>query len=205
MVYIANSPLISQILFTNSGVTRMTTMKQYDYLNRLTQISSVPSAASPLSFNYTYDSADQRVLSRLADGGYWRYQYDALGQVAGGHKFFSDQTPVAGEQFDYAFDTIGNRTRTKAGGDQNGSKQQIANYSANNLNQYTSRDFPGYLDILGLGLATNTIIVNGITADRKGEFFHQQLQIGNGSNPQWASITVAEAGQATVSGNRFLC
>ena len=48
--YVANSPLVSQITFKQSGLTRMTTTKQWDYLNRLTQISSAPSAAytSPL-------------------------------------------------------------------------------------------------------------------------------------------------------------
>ena len=36
--YLANSPLVGQILFTNNGTVRMTTTKQYDYLNRLTAI-----------------------------------------------------------------------------------------------------------------------------------------------------------------------
>jgi hypothetical protein len=43
--YLANSPLVGQIVFTQNGSTRMTTTKQYDNLNRLTQISSAPTAA----------------------------------------------------------------------------------------------------------------------------------------------------------------
>jgi len=34
---------------------------------------------------------------------------------------------------DYAFDNIGNRTQTLAGGDQNGWNQRLAAYGANNL------------------------------------------------------------------------
>ena len=51
--YLANSPLMGQIVFANSGAVRMTTTKQYDYLNRLTGISSSSSLSS--SFNYQYN------------------------------------------------------------------------------------------------------------------------------------------------------
>ena len=47
-----------------------------------------------------------------------------------------------------AFDTIGNRRQTLAGGDQNGGNQRSAAYTVNNLNQYTQRTVPGYADIL---------------------------------------------------------
>jgi len=57
----------------------MTTTKQYDYLNRLTGISSVggASSASPISFNYNYNAANQRTRNALADGSYWVYGYDS--------------------------------------------------------------------------------------------------------------------------------
>src|SRR5271165_3365485 len=101
----------------------MTTTKQYDFLNRLTQVSSQPSAAYtlPIAFNYHYNPANQRTKDTLADGSYWLYAYDSLGQVTNGCKFFADGTPVAGQQFDYTFDTIGNRTQTLSGGDAAGS------------------------------------------------------------------------------------
>jgi RHS repeat-associated protein len=38
-----------------------------------------------------------------------------------------------GQQFDYAFDTIGNRTQTQAGGDQNGANLRLASYTNNVL------------------------------------------------------------------------
>jgi len=33
--YTANSPLVGQVMFSNNGALRMTTTKQYDFLNRL--------------------------------------------------------------------------------------------------------------------------------------------------------------------------
>ena len=196
--YLANSPLVSQITFKQSGTTQMTTTKQYDYLNRLGSISSTSN-----SFVYQYTPANQRNLARLVDGSYWRYRYDALGQVVSGSKYWSDGTPVAGQQFDYTFDTIGNRTQTEAGGDQNGANLRLANYTNNSLNQITSRDVPGDVDVMGLAIATNTITVNGLAAYRKGEYFRQQLAVTNGSAALWTNITVI-GGLGSVNGNAYV-
>jgi hypothetical protein len=196
--YLANSPLVSQITFKQSGTTQMTTTKQYDYLNRLSSISSTSN-----SFAYQYTPANQRNLARLVDGSYWRYGYDALGQVISGSKFWSDGTPVAGQQFYYTFDTIGNRTQTEAGGDQNGANLRVANYTNNSLNQNTSRDMPGDVDVMGLGIATNAITVNGQAAYRKVEYFRQQLAVTNGSAALWTNITVG-GGLGSVNGNTYV-
>jgi len=134
----------------------MTTTKSYDLLNRLLSVSSAPSA---LSFSYLYNEANQRSQCRLADGSFWVYQYDSLGQVKSGKKYWPDWTPVAGQQFEYGFDDIGNRTSTKAGGDAVGGGLRSANYTANNLNQYSSRDIPGAFDVLGVSLASDTVTV----------------------------------------------
>ncbi|MGA2160405.1 MAG: RHS repeat-associated core domain-containing protein [Verrucomicrobiota bacterium] len=202
--YVANSPLVGQILFTNNGVLRMTTTKQYDSLNRLTQISSVggASSASPISFNYNYNNANQRTRSMSADNSYWSYNYDALGQVTNGVKYFADGTLVPGQQFGYLFDTIGNRTQTKAGGDASGSSAALraASYSVNSLNQITSRDHPGTNDIIGVALATNGVTVNGQTAWRKGEYFWSTIKSNNTAASQWEGVTVA-SGSFTNLGN----
>jgi RHS repeat-associated protein len=202
--YLANSLLVSNIVFKQSSTTRMSRTNQWDYLNRLLGVSSAPCAASALSFAYSYNNANQRTRTALADNSYWSFNYDSLGQATSGHKYWSDQTPVAGQQFDYAFDNIGNRLSTKAGGDQNGANQRTANYGANTLNQYTNRDVPGAVDIVGVGLATNAVTVNGTTAYRKGEYFRQQVSVSNGNNPVWQNMSVAESGQTSVSGNVFV-
>ncbi|MGH7942745.1 MAG: hypothetical protein ACREFR_16930, partial [Limisphaerales bacterium] len=204
--YLANSPLVGQIQFEQNGATRMTTTKQYDYLDRLTEISSVPSASyAPAStFNYSYNSANQRTKDTLADGSYWVYQYDSLGQVTNGVKYFADDTPVAGQQFQYLFDTIGNRTQTESGGDQSGAGLRPASYSVNPLNQITQRDVPGYLNVIGVSYATNVVTVNGDDAYRHGEYFRAEVPVNNSSSAQWQNITVAANGQASVSGDEFV-
>ena len=204
--YLANSPLVSHITFKQSGLTRMTTTKQWDYLNRLTQISSAPGAAytSPLTYNYNYNSANQRTKDTLADGSYWIYAYDSFGQVTNGCKYFSTGTPVPGQQFDYTFDTIGNRTQTEAGGDTNGANLRVANYYANNLNQITNRDIPPYVDIMGASILpwTNAITVNGQAAYRNQEYFRQQLPANNSTSALWTNITVS--GGQNVTGNVYV-
>src|SRR5579863_1539257 len=181
--YLANSSLVGNITFKQSGTTEMTTSKQYDYLNRLSSISNSLSN----SFAYQYNAANQRTMTWLADSSYWRYAYDALGQVTSGMKYWNDETPVAGQQFDYTFDTIGNRTQTEAGGDQNGANLRVANYTNNSLNQITSRGVPAFVDVMGDGIATNAVMVNGVTAYRKNEYFRQQPSVTNTSAPVWES------------------
>jgi YD repeat-containing protein len=56
--YLAFSSLVGQVVFAHSGTTEMTTSKQYDYLNRLSSISSSPSN----SYLYEYNAANQRYL-----------------------------------------------------------------------------------------------------------------------------------------------
>jgi hypothetical protein len=55
--YLANSPLVEQVVFKQGANTRMTTTKSYDRLNRLSKISSVPSVSSAVSFEYAYNNA----------------------------------------------------------------------------------------------------------------------------------------------------
>ena len=198
--YLANSPLVSQITFRSNSTARMTTTKSYDFLNRLSSISSVPSASSAVSFSYSYNSANQRTRSTLADGCYWLYDYDSLGQVRSGKKYWSDQSPVAGQQFEYAHDDIGNRTQTKAGGDQNGWNMRTASYGANSLNQYTNRDVPGGVDVIGTALATNAVTVNGQTAYRKGEYFRKEVTVANSSAALWTNMITAAAGETSITG-----
>ncbi|MFN0066642.1 MAG: hypothetical protein ACKVYV_03300, partial [Limisphaerales bacterium] len=136
--YLPKSPLWQTLTFKQGATNRLTTTRAFDRLNRLQSIANVAggaSSASPLGVNYLYNDANQRVRATDADGNHWVYEYDALGQFKGGRKYWSDGTPVAGQQFTYAHDDIGNRT---------------ASYTRNRLNQYTARTVPTLAD----GLAT---------------------------------------------------
>ena len=96
-MYLANSSLVGQIMFKSNTVTRMTTTKQYDFLNRLNSISSTPSNA----FTYQYNAANQRTMNQLWDGSYWRYNYDSLGQVIQGNKYWVDETIARPVRYEY--------------------------------------------------------------------------------------------------------
>ena len=119
-------------------------------------------------------------------------------------KFFRDGTPCAGQQFDYSFDTIGNRTGTQAGGDQTGANLRQAAYTNNLLNQIMSRGAPGDVDVMGLALATNTVKVNGLAAYRKWEYFREQIAVNNTAAALWTNMTVSAPGQATTAGHVFV-
>ena len=188
---LANSPLVGQIAFKQSGTTCMTTTKQYDYLNRLTSISSAPSGTgvAPVPFSYTYNSANHRVQSALVDGSYWSYNYDSLGQVTSGIKYWAGGTPVAGQQFGYGFDDIGNRTTTAAGGDQYGANLRYASYTANNWNQYTSRTVPRYVNVIGTANSNATVTVNDQSTYRKGNYFRGEPALDNSAAAVYASLT----------------
>jgi len=203
--YLADSALVGQIRFQQGSTLRMTTAKQYDPLNRLTALSStVGQAPSFAAFAYVYNRANQRVRRSEADGSYWRYGYDSLGQVTSGKKYWPDQTPVAGQQFEYAFDDIGNRVSAKAGGDDRGAGLRSASYSANLLNQYSSRTVPGAVDVMGMALATNSVTVNGQSVYRKGEYFRKELSVNNASSPVWQQVDVAAPNETTVTRHEFV-
>ncbi|MBI2927419.1 MAG: RHS repeat-associated core domain-containing protein [Verrucomicrobia bacterium] len=202
--YLANSPLISQITFKQSSTVRLTTSKDYDKLNRLQSISSAPSSSSslPLTYAYQYNDANQRVRMTLTDGSFWIYVYDALGQVVSGKRYWSDGTPVPGQQNEYTFDDIGNRRATKSGGDAGGAALRAASYTPNLLNQYTSRTVPGGFDVVGIAPAGTNVTVNSSAADyRRSEYFQEPITVVNTSVPVWQSVSVTTGGGGSASGN----
>ena len=201
--YVANSTLVSDIVFKQGSTTRMTTSKSYDLLNRVTSVQNTGAGIPAVSFGYQNNAANQRTRNTFADGSYWDYKYDVLGQVTNAVKYWSDNTVVAGQQFGYAFDDIGNRKQTKAGGDATGANQRGANYTANLLNQYTSRTVPGTNDVIGAAMITNAVTVNGQTSYRRGEYFWKEVSTNNSSAPGWLGITVSSGG-SNIAGSVLL-
>jgi RHS repeat-associated protein len=94
-------------------------------------------------------------------------------------------TKVAGQQFGYDFDDIGNR-KTAAGG----GSGATSTYSANLLNQYTQRTVPGAVDILGTAQADATVTVNNMPTQRKGEYFYKDLSVPNTVSAQYPEISI---------------
>jgi RHS repeat-associated protein len=189
--YVANSPLVSDIEFKQGGTNRMITTKSYDYLNRLTLITNHLTGAGSEnpSFAYAHNNANQRVGITNADGSRWGYTYDSLGQVTSGSKRWNDGSIVLGQQFEYTFDDIGNRKTAVSGGDANGRLKRVQNYTANNLNQYTQRTAPGYLDIIGSATNAATVTVNNQSSSRHGDYYRTELHPDNSVNPVYQSVT----------------
>jgi RHS repeat-associated protein len=190
--------MVSSLTFKNGSTTRMTTSKSYDNLNRLTSISSAPSADATVSFGYAYNTANQRTAITNADSARWSYGYDSLGQVTSGKRYWSDGSVVAGQQFEYGFDDIGNRKFAGSGGDQWGVNLRYEYYSANNLNQYTQRTVPGFVNVLGSATNTATVTVNNQPTYRKSDYFRAELRLDNSAAPLWQGVTnVAVLNQGT--------
>jgi RHS repeat-associated protein len=99
----------------------------------------------------------------------------------------------------YDYDNIGNRLTAGSGGDTSGANLRTTSYSVNSLDEYTSVATPGYMPVLGDALAYNSVTVNGGTADRKLEYFHNEINVANGSGPLWQTVS-ATSGSATASG-----
>jgi YD repeat-containing protein len=201
--YLPNSSLIGTLTLTNHNTARgMTTTRDYDRLNRLRTISSKAfgSAAPvlPVAFEYQYNAANQRTRVNREDSAYWIYTYDELGQVVSGRKYWADGTEVAGQQFNYTFDTIGNRKST------GGRASAVSTYSVNRLNQYSQRSVPNQVDVLGIANPTADVTVRVLggttfTAGRKGEYYHHALAVGNNVYPQVEIKSLYGATQALTN------
>ena len=208
--YYSDSNLINTINFISGSNQVMTTTKNYDFLNRLTSISSAPTVSPAVSYQYDYNNANQRTIATLANGEFWDFTYDSLGQVTSGIKNTPAGIPIPGYSFGYTFDDIGNRKQTTTNG-------RNANYTANLLNQYSQRDVPRFLDVLGEADSSSTVTVNGGGTQRTGDDFYSALDFSGESLPddaRWQPIDIqaslAGAGQgganalAEESGNLFL-
>ncbi len=68
----------------------MSSTEAYDNLNRLTGISSTPSADGMVSFKHAYNSANQRTAITNADSSRWALGYDSRGQVTSGRRYWPD-------------------------------------------------------------------------------------------------------------------
>ena len=187
--YLANSPLVDTVVFQQNATTRMTRTNRYDYLNRLTSVTSSVGGMPVSAFSYAYNDANQRVAVTNVDSTRWSWGYDALGQVTSGKKYWSDNTIVAGQQFEYAFDDIGNRKTVSSGGNQSGTDLRTQTYTANSLNQYTDRTVPNYVEVQGSANSSATVTVNNAGTYRKGPYFRKELSVDNSSAAVWPGIT----------------
>ena len=84
---------------------------------------------------------------------------------------------------------IGNRKSTASGGGATGNNLRPANYTNNVLNQITSRDVPGYVEVQGTTTNAALVAVNGVTATRQGDYYRGELVADNSGAPVHLAIT----------------
>src|SRR5690606_31753058 len=102
--YKPHADLVDTLTFRH-GTTLLTTgTRTYDNLDRLTTIAWDSAAGPDESYTYTYNDANQRTRLDLADGSYWIYTYDDLGQLLSGKRHLAGGAHLPGQQMEYAFD-----------------------------------------------------------------------------------------------------
>lgn len=190
-IYLGNSDLISAQHLSRDGLAnrRLSTIKTYDNLNRMISVAHSNATLGVFGYyNYAYNSANQRTSITNADGR-WAYAYDSLGQVTSGKRHWNDNQLVAGQQFEYAYDDIGNRKSAASGGNEWGSGLRYENYTVNNVNQYTQRTVPGSVDVIGAATNAATVTVNNHSTSRRGEYFRANVPVTNTAAPVYVSLT----------------
>ena len=191
--YLASSDLIQLTDCRKNSTSRLANAQMWELGYRLQNVTGTAGGQTLSGRAYVYDDVDRRVHATLADGSGWNYDYNDRNEVVSGKRSWVDFTPVSGQQFEYRYDTIGNRSTAASGGDVGGVNLRSKSYTVNALNQYTQVLTPGYQDVLGVAVATNAVTVNGGATDRKTEYFHRELPVNNNA-VVWQGVSVVSAG-----------
>lgn len=168
---------VKEIHFLKGESAVASTGKSWDRLGRQTAVYSYNSSLiAEVMRQYEHNSANQ--ITRATGEGftYWDYGYDGLGQVTSAQKFLYDATAIDGHGLGYTYDDIGNRVSTATNG-------RSATWTSNAVNQYTSREVPGAVDVFGIAEPDWTVTVNGQTASRQRDHFYRELLFPNARQP----------------------
>jgi RHS repeat-associated protein len=173
-------PVMPHITGVHNGFTGGRTISQYDYtydaLGRRTAIANSGEA-------FTFSNANDLAAFNL-------YGYNGRSEVTSAARYWGTDTgtttePVAGQEYAYAYDPIGNRI-TSAEGD----TDRTATYTANALNQYTRRTVPGVKELAGTAITNATVTVNGLATDRHGPWWRHALEVNNAAAATYTQAVV---------------
>jgi RHS repeat-associated protein len=214
--YLPGSNLLETATTMHGGVERLKAVRGWDGANRLQSVTTTRGAATVAAYEWSYDAVGRRHRTLLADNSYWDYGYNERNEVTSGIKKLPGGSPQSGYSFGYVFDPIGNRRSTTTNG------RPVASYSTTALNQYSSRQVPGFIDILATTAdATNTAVTVGTTsvttnmvfATKQGANFHAAVPVTNTSTALFQQLSIRalkEGGpgtsdyQKTVTGRFFV-
>lgn len=175
--------------------------RTHDQLGRLSLLewtsANTSGAGDIAGFGYEHDADGRRIRMDLtADETYWDYEYDDLGQLASAEHVKDDgqaAVVIPGESSQYIYDDIGNRLAVYEGGG-DGQSPYLATYTSNLLNQYTVRDVPGNVEVVGrtsLG-SVEDVYVNTQEAWLNGRIFAKRITFNNADDPVVGEIAVEE-------------
>jgi RHS repeat-associated protein len=208
--YEDGSDLLKNTIYRKTlGNVMLTTTRTWDSALRLKRIANIANAVEVSSHAYEYDAMNRRRQATLEDGTTWQYGYNDRDELISAKRYWADWMPCSGQQFGYLYDHIGNRQKSWNGGDNQGGGLRETAYTANDLNQYTTVQTAGYKDIMGAALianavgVTNTLTGSGGQAERKGEWFHQEISVSNAVRPVWQTVAVTSGGVASNGGFAF--
>ena len=176
--YWPDSDLVQQSSFRYGGSEQLLTSRVWEYGTRLQSIANTAWGLSVSAHAYQYDWVNRRWRASLADGSRWDYGYDDRNEVTSGKRYWSDGSAVAGQHFEYNYDSIGNRTWARSGGDVNGANLRQTDYTPIELNQYSAISTPGYQPISGVAAAAS-VTVNGQVLPAE-EMHHREITLANG-------------------------
>lgn len=175
--------------------------RTHDQLGRLSLLewtsANTSGAGDIAGFGYEHDADGRRIRMDLtADETYWEYGYDDLGQLASAEHTKDDgqsAVVIPGESSQYIYDDIGNRLAVYEGGG-DGQNPYLATYTSNLLNQYTGRDVPGNVEVVGrTSLSTvEDVFVNTEEAWQNGRIFAKRITFNNADDPVVGEIAVEE-------------
>jgi len=186
--YDPTAELRKTLTFENGSSNVLTVEERRDNLNRLKSIKTLDSSLQVLdSHLYLNNDLNQRIRHTCADGSYWSFGYDSLGQVDSAVRYNSSDVAIPGYNFGYSFDEIGNRTQTTTNG-------RTASYTPDNLNQYDERAVPRALDVRGSVVDVPSVLVavntNQINQPINGNFHHELDLTAGGNDAQKVDILV---------------
>ncbi|HTI70776.1 MAG TPA: RHS repeat-associated core domain-containing protein [Candidatus Limnocylindria bacterium] len=205
--YLTGSDLVDTTSSKTGGTVLLTSKRNWEGGSRLASIQNTISASTVSGHTYAYDSLDRRARAWQSDGTFWNYEYNDRDELVAGVHRLANSVPLAGQQFGYTFDNLGNRLSATEGGDPVGGALRLENYTNNSLNQITSKGNASQNDIMGLAYAGATVTVNGAATTRQGEYYDLSLAGGSNSVAAWQAVTniAVQAGNyVTNTGNLLL-
>ena len=161
------------------------------------------------AFDYTNDAAGRRIaISRSGEafgdlsGATDSYGYNSRNEVISARRTKNGEI-IRGFNEDFEYDPIGNRiwstTYNELG------EPKTSQYSANNLNQYTSRTVPGYAAVRGHADADATVTVNEKPTYRYGEYFFGSDEFDNSQFALEAELVTSAVLASPTNGPDEVC